>query len=150
MVRTEDVESADRISRRRARMFPLLALLFIVQQASYFSGRIEDGARAVDQVKIGAWLVMSVVLLLALMTGGAWLRPKRVRELLNDDVTRANRLDGLRVGFVATMAAGIVMYFLAGVEPVSGRDSVHLMMTAGIAAALIRFGQLERRAHSDG
>lgn len=150
MARTEDIESADRLSRRRARMMPMLALIFIVQQASYFSGRIEDGTRAVDQVKIAAWLVMSVVLLLALMTGGAWLRPKHVRELLNDEVTRANRLDGLRVGFIATMAAGIVMYFIAGVEPVSGRDAIHLLMTVGIAAALIRFGLLERRAHSDG
>jgi hypothetical protein len=150
MVQSEDVESADRLSRRRARILPLLAILFIVQQGSYFSARIEDGARTVDHVKIGAWLVMSIALLFVLMTGGSWFRPKRVRDLLNDEVTRANRLDGLRFGFVATMAAGIAMYFIAMFEPVTGRDSIHLMMTVGIAAALIRFGQLERRAHRGG
>jgi preprotein translocase subunit SecY len=150
MVRIDDIESADRLSRRRARMLPVLAIVFIVQQASYFSARIEDGARAVDQVKISAWLVLSVVLLLALTTGGFWFRPAPVRDLLNDEVTRANRVEGLRVGFIATMAAGIAMYFLTLFEPVTGRDAIHLLMTVGIAAALLRFGQLERRAHRGG
>lgn len=150
MVQTEDIESADRLSRRRARMLPVLAILFIVQQASYFSARIEDGARTVDHVKISAWLVMSVVLLIALMTGGSWFRSKAVRELLNDEVTRANRLEGLRAGFVATMAAAIAMYLLTLFEPVTGREAIHLLMTVGIAAALLRFGQLERRGHRGG
>ncbi len=35
-------------------------------------------------------------------------------------------------------------------EPVSGRDAVHIIVTAGIAVALIRFGMLERRALKDG
>jgi hypothetical protein len=131
-------------------MLPILAVVFIAQQGSYFAATIEDGARTVDNVKIGAWLVLSIVLLLALMTGGFWFRPKPVRDLLNDEVARANRHDGLRVGFVATMAAGIAIYVIAMFEPVTGRESIHLMMTVGIAAALLRFGQLERRAHRDG
>jgi hypothetical protein len=150
MVQTEHVESADRLGRRRARMLPALAIVFIIQQGSYFSARIEDGARTVDHLKISAWLVLSVVLLLALTTGGSWFRPKPVRDLLNDEVTRANRLEGLRVGFIATMAAAIAMYVLTMFEPVTGRDSIHLIMTVGIASALLRFGLLERRAHRGG
>jgi hypothetical protein len=150
MVRIEDVETADRLGRRRARMLPVLSMIFIFQQASHLSARFEEGARTVDQVKISAWLVLSVMLLLALTTGGSWFRPKRVRDLLNDEVTRANRLDALRAGFIATMAAGIGAYVITMFEPVSGRDAIHLMMTFGIAAALVRFGQLERRAHRDG
>jgi hypothetical protein len=34
-------------------------------------------------------------------------------------------------------------------EPVSGRDAVHVIVTAAIAAALVRFGMLERRALKD-
>ncbi|HEU0135606.1 MAG TPA: hypothetical protein VFR28_12360 [Allosphingosinicella sp.] len=131
-------------------MLPVLAVIFLLQQASYFSARIEDGARTVEDVKIGAWLVLSIILLLALLTKGSWLRSKPVRDLLNDEVTRANRLDGLRAGFVATMAAGIALYLLAMFEPIGGRDAIHFMMTAGIAVALLRFGQLERRAHRGG
>ena len=150
MTTTEDVEKADRLSRRRMRMVPGLAAIFLVQQASYFSGQIEDGARTVDHVKIGAWLVLSIVLLLFVTTGGFWFHSRRVRQLLNDEATRANRIEGLRVGFIATMAAGIALYFIALFEPVSGRDAIHLLMTAGIAAALLRFGQLERRDHRGG
>lgn len=150
MTKTEDVEKADRLSRRRMRMVPGLAAIFLVQQASYFSGQIGDGARTVDHVKIAAWLVLSIALLLFVTTGGFWFHSRRVRALLNDEATRANRVEGLRVGFIATMATGIALYFVALFEPVSGRDAIHLLMTAGIAAALFRFGQLERRDHRDG
>lgn len=146
----KDVEYADRLSRKRARMLPLLAIIFVTQQASFFTARIEDPARLVDTVKVGAWLVLSVVLLLMLTVGGAWLQRPGVRALLNDEVTRANRLAAIRVGFIASMAGGIALYFLTFLEQVTGRDAIHLLMTIGLGAALLRFGMLERRAHRDG
>lgn len=145
-----DIEAADRLSRRRARMIPMLAVIFILQQASYLVGRAEDGSRGVDHVKIAAWLVLSIMLLLALATGGFWLKPAPVRALMNDDVTRANRVEAFRVGFLATMIAAIGLYFVSLFEPVGGREAIHLLVTVGIAAALLRFGSLERRAHIDG
>ena len=144
-----DIETADRLSRRRARMIPALGAMFILQQASYFVGRIEDGTRTVDHVQIGAWLILSIVLLLALATGGFWFKPAPVRALMNDDVTRANRVEAFRVGFLATMIAGIGLYFITLFDRVGGREAIHLLVTVGIAAALLRFGFLERRAHID-
>lgn len=144
-----DIEAADRLSRRRARLIPALAVVFILQQASYFVGQVEDGTRTVDHVKIAAWLVLSIVLLLALATGGFWLKPEPVRALMNDDVTRANRADAFRIGFLATMIAAIGLYFITLFEPVGGREAIHILVTIGIAAALLRFGFLERRAHID-
>jgi hypothetical protein len=149
-VTTSDIETADRLSRRRARALPLFALLFISQQASFIAARVEDGARTVDTVKISAWLVLSIVMLLLLTTGGFWFKPRPVRQLLDDEVTRANRADALRLGFLATMAAGIATYVLTLFGTVTGREAVHLMMTVGIAAALLRLAFLERRAHRDG
>jgi len=108
MISSSDIETADRLARKRARIVFVLAMIFITQQASYVAARIEDGSRAVDQVKIGAWLVLSIVLLLMLATGGAWLRPKNVRALMEDEVTRANRAEAFRLGFLATMVAGIL------------------------------------------
>ena len=145
-----DIETADRLSRKRARMLPILAVIFISQQASFFVARIEDGARTVDHVKIAAWLVLSIVLLLALTTGGYWFKPRSVRRLMDDDVTRANRADALRLGFLAAMTGAMATYFLTLFEPVTGREAVHITVTIGIAAALLRFGQLEGRAHRDG
>lgn len=142
-----DIEYADRLGRMRARMLLAVAFMVIVQQISFFTSRIEDPARLVDSVKIGAWLMMSIVLLLILTTDGAWLQRPSVRALLYDEVTRAHRAEAARIGFIASMSGGIFLYFLSFFEPVSGRDAIHLFVTVGMATALIRFGILERRAH---
>ena len=145
---SSDIETADRLSRRRARMLPMLAIIFIAQQAAYFA-EPDAGMRAVDHVKIGAWVLLSVVLLLALATGGFWFKPKAVRELMDDEITRANRADSFRVAFLMTMTAAIALYFVSLFEPMSGREAIHLLTTVGIASALIRCGMRERRALRD-
>lgn len=144
MTSASDIETADRLARRRARMLPFLAIMFLTQQAAYFA-QPDMGMRAVDHVKIGAWVLLSVVLVLVLATGGFWFKPKRVRALLDDDVTRANRAEAFRIGFLATMAGAIVLYLVSQFEPMSGREAIHILTTIGIAAALLRFAWLERR-----
>ncbi len=147
------VEKADRLSRRRARTLPILAVLFIGQQATFFGKSVKFGTsevvRTVDRMHIAAWLVLSIVILLAITTGGSWLQSREVRALMNDEATRANRAEACRIGFVATMIGAIGLYFLAYFEPLSGLDAIHLLMTVGIGSALIRFGMLERRDHRD-
>jgi hypothetical protein len=150
MPTANDIETADRLTHRRARILPVLAIIFLTQQAAYFASVIEEGERTVDHVKVAAWLVMSVVMLLALTTGGFWFKPARIRALMDDEVTRANRTESLRTGFLVTMTGAIALYFVTLFEPVSGRESIHLLMTLGLAAALLRFGYLERRALKDG
>jgi hypothetical protein len=140
-----DIETADRLTHRRARMMPVLAIIFIAQQAAYFA-EPDAAVRLVDHVKIAAWLLLSIVLLLALATGGFWLKPRGVRALMDDEVTRANRGEAFRLAFFTTMAAAILLYFLSLFETISGREAVHLLTTVGIATALLRFGYLERRA----
>jgi Na+-driven multidrug efflux pump len=147
MIAETDAAKAERLTSRRARMLPVLAFLFLAQQASYFSAPFE-GDRTVDHVKISAWLVLSIVLLLALTTGGGWIYSKQVRDLANDESTRAHRADALQWGFIAAMCACILMYAISLFEAVGGREAVHMVMTLGIATALVRFGWLERRAQS--
>ncbi len=141
-------ETADALSWGRARALPALAIIFIAQQASYLNMPAQSD-RPVDQVKIAAWLALSVVLLAALATGGAWLQPRAVRELVNDESTRAHRQASLAAGFWAAMAAALVLYVINIFELISGRDAIHVILSAGIAVALIRFGRLERRALKD-
>ena len=144
---TSHAEKADRLSRRRARMLPILALFFITQQASFFiEGSGGSAERAVDHVKLGAWLVLSLVLLAALWTGGFWLQKREVRDLMDDEVTRAHRAAALSIGFLVAMLTAIALYVVDMFEPMSSRMATHLIVTFGIAAALIRFGLLERRA----
>jgi hypothetical protein len=143
-------ERADFLSRRRARTLPALAVIYFAQQATFISALGNGSHRDVDHLKIGAWVVLSLVLLAALATKGFWFQPREVRDLIDDESTRANRLDSMRVGFLFACAAALAAYFLAEFEPLSVGEAAHLVLTFGIGAALVRFGVLERRAHKDG
>ena len=149
MSERSNAEQAEALSKRRARALPLLAMIFLLQQTTYFTGG-GAGHRTVDHVHIAAWLVLSVVLLLALATGGGWIYPRAVRDLANDEATRAHRDDAFRIAFLVSMGACVLLYLVSFYEPLTGRDALHLVMTFGIAAALLRFGFLERRALRDG
>ena len=141
-------EEAERLSRKRARVLPALAVIFLAQQASYLNMPAQSG-RPVDQVKISAWLLLSIVLLVGLATNGAWFRARAVRELINDESTRAHRQAGFVYGFWGAMVSALALYVVNMFELVSGRDAIHVIVSIGIAAALIRFGTLERRALRD-
>jgi hypothetical protein len=150
MTDTSTIERAEELSRKRARMLPFLAIIYLTQQATFFAGDAPPGFRDVDHVKIGAWLVLSLVLLLALATNGFWFQSKDVRDLINDESTRANRASAMTAGFVASMLGAIVIYFVEQFEPVTAREAIHIILSLGLGAALIRFGMLERRAHGNG
>ena len=140
-----DVEAADRISRRRSRLFLVQAVLFIAWQANFFMGFAAEPMRTVDTVKVSAWFVWVLALLLLLATGGGLLRRPDLRALLNDEFTRANRAKACIAGFWAAMASGILIYFIDLFEPVDAREAMHLLFSITIAVALITFAVRERR-----
>lgn len=142
-----DVERAERISRRRARMFPILGIYFIAGQAVFFNH--SDASQRVAQFKISAWLVWALVLLIAFAFAGGHFHGRKVRALVEDDVSRANRAKGYEAGFWAAAVAAIALYVTNMFEVVTGRDAIHLILTALVGAAMIRFGTLERRALRD-
>ena len=142
-------DKAEFLSRRRARMLPALAVIFLSQQATFFSQLSGGEHVSAEKAKISAWLVLSVVLLFGLATKGFWLEPKEVRDLVDDENTRANRNEGMRWGFLFAMGSAIAIYVLTMFDVVTGREAVHIVLSFGIAAALLRWGVLERRAHRD-
>ena len=144
-----DFEQAERLSRKRSRMLAAVAIIFIAQQGA-FVAEPETMVRTVDHVKIGAWFVLTVALLVGLATNGAWFRPRAVRQLLNDESTRAHRQTGYAYGFWAAMGTALGLYVVNMFEPVSGREAVHIIVTVAVATALLNFGMLERRALRDG
>ena len=75
-------ETAERLGRRRARLVPMLALVFLIQQMAFFAN--PPAEPAVDHVRIGAWVVMTAALVLFLNTGGGWFRSTAVRAMLDD------------------------------------------------------------------
>ena len=151
MANTSDAAKAEALTARRSRALPALAVVLLAQQVAYVTGASAGaGGRTVDHVQNGAWLILSIVLLLALATGGGWIYSRQVRDLANDEATRAHQADAFRVGFIVAMAAAIGLYALTLFEPLDGRDAIHIILSFGMASALLRFGMLEQRAQRDG
>lgn len=144
MTVSSDVLLADKLVRRRARVSTVFAILFMTTQAQSLSR--PTGGRLVDHVHIGAWVVWAVVLLVVLALGGGFIRTARVRALMNDESTIAHRQRAMVAGFWATVCASLSLYMLAQVVAMSAADAVRITLTAAVSAALLRFGQLERRA----
>ena len=132
---------AERLMKRRANALFVLSLVFVVTQGSFIGGRSAPGV-----LHISAWVVMAVVLLAFFATGGGWTRSKAVRALMNDESTRIHRARATTVAFYNMMASGVVIYGLGMIKPVSGGEAAHLIMTVGIASALMAFWGLERAA----
>jgi uncharacterized membrane protein len=148
MTRT-DIETADRLSRRRAWLLPVLAILFLSGQAIYALGP-PSPSRTVDQLKVAAWLLWAATLLFLLATGGAHFRSRQVRALLDDETTRQHRARAYGMGFWIAIGTAMGIYLLTAFDEVKPRESIHIIVTAAIAGALLTFGMLEHRAHRDG
>ena len=145
MTETSDVEKAERIGRMRARLFAAQAGLFLVWQGLFFLTPPETPLRSVDSVKLWTWLVWVAALLMLLATGGGLFRRKSLRALLNDEFSRRNRAAAQVAGFWAAAGAGIVLYVVDLLDPVTGREAVHVILSVAIAAALLTFSFREGR-----
>jgi hypothetical protein len=150
MTETADVERAERLSRRRARIIAVQAIIFLTWQGLFFTRPVEEPMRTVDTVKLSAWFVWVLLLLVLLATGGNWLRGRKVRALLNDEFTRQNRTFAYVMGFWTAVGTCMGLYVVEMFEPVSGREAVHIVLSMAIAAALLNFAMRERRSVREG
>ncbi len=146
MTDTELTDRAERIGRKRARMLPILPVLLLAQQGSYFSST--ESGRTVDHVHLAAWIIMTLAVLLLLSTNGFWNYRRDLRKLLDDEVTRDHRARAMATGFVSAMLSGIVLFAMKGALEFTAAEAIHLIVSAGLIAALLRFAWLERRAYA--
>ena len=140
---TDQIEQAERAGRMRARIVTASAVVFLITCAAS-----QDGGRMVDKVHTAAWVLWGATLLMILAGGGDWVRSRGVRNLMNDDVTRDHRRRSVGVGFWVAMATAAATFLIDRQEPFRASEASRLILTFGIAAALLWFGHLERRAHA--
>ncbi len=143
------VEIADRLSRRRAWVLPLLAAVFLSGQAIYALGRVDAGS-TIDRYKVAGWVVWVLALLALLATGGGIFRGRAIRKLMDDESARANRNQAYAVGFWLAMGTTIIIYALTAFDTIASRESLHVIVTIAVAGALVTFGYRERRDHRGG
>ena len=129
-------------------MLILCGILFLGGQAIYFT----EGQQLSDlsPVKASIWLIWALTLLTLIGTGGGLFLRKSVRALMNDEVTRANRLQAQAMGFWTAAGSALGLYVLTLFEAMSAQQAIHLILTTAIAGALLSFGMLEWRLHRNG
>lgn len=79
-------------------------------------------------------------------TGGGLLRNRRVRVLVDDEVSRSNYRTASTVGFWIAMAVAMMVYLYGGYDLYTGQETIYLVVTPAVAAALLAFAFLEMRA----
>lgn len=143
---------AERLHRRRTRIIWAQAILFTIMQASYYSNMPSFDAplRTVDQVKLSAFAVWALALLLLLGVSGGLFRGKAVRALMDDELTRNHRRIVLNWGYYAAMLTAIGFYMLSQYVRMSAPEAVHAIVSVGVIVPMIRFVILERRAEREG
>jgi hypothetical protein len=146
---TSRVDKAERLSRKRARIFAVLAVMFLGLQSVYLSNGALTEASRINHVKIGAWAVNALALLVLLATGGNLLRGRDVRDLLDDESTRAHRQRALVWGFWTMIVTAFGFYIIDLFEEVTPREVLHVVITFGVAVPMLVFSYLERRAYRD-
>jgi hypothetical protein len=143
-----DFEKAEKLTARRARMATVLGVVFITTQAATL--RTDGELSRPEMITLKAWVVWAVAMLVLLMTGGGLLRGARVRALMNDESTRANRLQAIATGFWIAIVTALVIYVATFWEVVDARQAARIIVTTALGGAMIRFGMLERRSLRDG
>lgn len=135
------------MGRARSRLFFVLAMVFFAGQSLYFAS---SEATRDSHARIGAWLILVILILMLLATGGFLLKGRKVRDLLNDELSRANRIAAQATGFWVTVIAALVVYVESIFDPLTLNQGIHIIITLGVGAALISFAVRERRAHGIG
>ena len=145
---TEQPDLVDRIAWGRARAATVMALVFVAAQAGGFSDDVP--LNRPQTIHLAAWIVWAAALLLFLAVGGGLWRGARMRALLNDETTIDHRKRAMALGFWGAIGTAALVYCLSFYEPISAREGARLIITFGVALALLRFGTLERKALKDG
>jgi cytochrome b561 len=140
-------EIAERAQRRRNKML-WVPILFFIWQGAYFSGyaRPHTPIRAVELVSLGSHLLLGVVLLVLLATGGGWRYSKAVRAMLDDESTRAHRGEAYAWGFWALALCILALYVAAPFVRLELGEVAHILLSVAVAVPALRFVMLERRA----
>jgi hypothetical protein len=144
-----DVEFADRISRRRYLGTLGATIAFLVVQIitrPAFGG----DAYKFEGFRKYMWAVNALALLLLTVPIGGWAFGPRIRSLVNDEISRQHGLRAAAAGFwVAVLLATAI-----GVSPLGHRlssiESTYLIVSAAAVVVPIYFAWLEARAHRDG
>jgi hypothetical protein len=140
-VSSSDIEKAEHASRTRSFLMATMAVILLLSTAI----GVNEESSMTPIFRHAIWVVMILLWLVILATGG-WLQlSRRVRSLMNDEVALANRSRALQAGFWTAMLVGVGVYFASLQWEIAVRDALRAVVNLTIAAALVRYAWLELR-----
>jgi hypothetical protein len=139
-------DRADRLSARADRILISSGLMFVLWQAAYFVVFTPPPGppRNVDIVWTFALVAWCGALLLLLATGGGAFRSRDVREILDDELARAQRAQAYRNAFWAVMLVALAAYVAAQFVTIDARFLAHAIVSAGVVVAVLTRAYLNR------
>lgn len=140
-MRTE-TEKAETLDRRRARVAPFLGVVVLSAQQWLFFSRDWDDAKPLQLV---LWLILVLIMLAVITTGGLWFSSKKVRQLADDEVTRNSRQKAFQAGFAVAILTALIVFVVSPFEPLSAQRAAHIIISLTLGVTLVVFGVEENR-----
>ena len=133
-----DVQRAERASRGRAAIMILAAIVFMINAI------IDFGEPAFSQPgpRGAIWPLIALAWLFIVARGGGL---RKLRPLMNDELSLQNRARATAVGFYATNLAAVAVYYASWRVPMMIGDAIQLVTAIGISTALLYYAWLELR-----
>ena len=138
---------AARVSARTSRILLSSGLMFVMWQLGYFVVFTPAPVppRNVDIVRTIALVAWCGALLMLVATGGGAFRGREVREILDDELARAQRAQAYQNAFWAVMLVGLAAYVTTQFTTVDARMLAHVIVSAGVLVAVATGAYLNRR-----
>lgn len=144
-----DVEFADRLSRRRAIGTAAAAFFFLALQVMT-RPVFRDDAYALTGIRQYMWPLNAAVLMLLVIPAAGLVWGPKVRALVNDDIARDNARVATSAGFWLAMLIALAIYVTPAGAALSAREATYLIVCPVAGLVPLYFAWLEARAHSDG
>ena len=121
--------------------------MFVIWQISYFTifNRPAGAVRSVDAVASVGFVAWGAALLMLVATGGGAFRSRDVREILDDELARAERGVAYQNAFWTVMVVSLAGYIAGHFTEVPGRMRAHVSLSAGVVVAATTIAWLNRR-----
>jgi hypothetical protein len=135
------IERAERASRGRAAIMVLAALVFMINAVIDFG----HPAYSAPGWRGAVWPIIVLFWLLIVATGGGLKANRKLRELMNDELSLHNRSRAIAAGFYATNIAAVGVYYASWWAPMTPGDALRLVTGIGVSVALLVYAWLEWR-----
>lgn len=140
-----DEEAAEKLMRHRARMMPLIILVFALMQVVTAIKIYETGFLSVGGWT--GWLIVALLMLNVVSTGGArFIGRPGIRAYVDDELTRSHRAKAFTSGFWAVMIGAGALFIATAWHALGARLAIHTIVGLGTIVATTHYIVLERRA----